>query len=390
MSLPSLHPDLSQVKPTAGSTNTQVFERFADNRLFQGIERDLLGEMIGQIECKRFAKGEVVFREGERGDVLYLVGEGSVKISKLGRGGGQETLGFIEAGDFFGEMALLDSEPRSAMAAAAAPTVLGIVNEPMFQRVLEVAPSRLHRNFLQSVTQRLRDINSHFITEVMRTERLSMIGSMAGMIMHDLNNPITTVRCCCDLLDRANATPELLESATLLKSAVNGMLAMTQELLDYTRGSICLNKEQVGVPEIFEEVFRQFRPQLKAQKVELVCDLRYAGLIAVDRARFQRVLGNLIKNAREAMPAGGVLSIKVERTDDRLRLRVGDTGVGIPEEILPKLFEPFVTHGKANGTGLGMAIAKSVVEAHEGKITVASVRGRGTEIEISLPFASGL
>ena len=252
--------------------------------------------------------------------------------------------------------------------------------------MLEIAPSRLHLNFLRSVTQRLRDINSHFITEVMRTERLSMIGSMASMIMHDLNNPMTTVRCCCELLDRAHAAPELLEAVALLKGAVNGMLAMTQELLDYTRGSTSLNKEPIAVREILEEVSRQFQPQLEAQRVELVCDLQYDGLIAADRARLQRALGNLIKNACEAMPGGGVLSITAERAGGRLRLCVGDTGVGIPEEILPQLFEPFVTYGKANGTGLGMAIAKSVVEAHQGQIEAASVRGRGTQIAISLPL----
>lgn len=73
-----------------------------------------------------FAREEVIFREGDRGDVLYLVGEGAVKISKRGRGGQEETLGFIEPGNFFGEMSLLDGEPRSATAVAAQPTLLGL------------------------------------------------------------------------------------------------------------------------------------------------------------------------------------------------------------------------------------------------------------------------
>ena len=134
-------------------------------------------------------EGEVIFREGDRGDLLYLVGEGSVKISKSGRGGEQETLSFIQPGNFFGEMVLLDGEPRSAMATAVGSTLLGTVDEPTFQRILELAPSRLHMNFLRSVTERLRSVNLHFISEVMRSERLSLVGSMANSIIHDLKTP---------------------------------------------------------------------------------------------------------------------------------------------------------------------------------------------------------
>ena len=139
--------------------------------------------------------GEVIFREGDPGDLLYLVGEGSVKISKSGRGGEQETLGYIQRGSFFGEMALLDGQPRSAMATAMGSTVLGTVDETTFQHILKLAPSRLHMNFLRSVTKRLRDVNSHFISEVMRSERLSLVGTMANTIIHDLKNPICIMEC---------------------------------------------------------------------------------------------------------------------------------------------------------------------------------------------------
>ncbi|HEY5037382.1 MAG TPA: ATP-binding protein, partial [Chthoniobacterales bacterium] len=352
---------------------------------FEGIERSVLEEITAEIETAVFAQDEIIFREGDSGEVLYLVEEGSVKISKLGRGGNQETLGFIEAGNFFGEMALLDGEPRSAMAAAAGATVLGIVNETTFRHILENAPSRLHLNFLRSVTQRLRHINSHFISEVMRTERLSMVGAMAGMIIHDLNNPISTVRCCCEVIARESTDPTLLEATGLLEGAVDGMLGMTQELLDYTRGSIALQKRHVRVGELLGHLAEQSRPLLRANDIELVVRPSYDGEIEIDVNRFQRVLGNLTKNAREAMPTGGRLTIASERWEDEIVFRITDTGVGIPPEILPRLFEPFVTHGKASGTGLGMAIAKSVVEAHGGKISVTSEVAVGTTVEIRLP-----
>jgi len=128
----------------------QAFEGLANNRIFEGIETDLLEQIAPSVHVVQLAEGEVIFREGDPGDLLYLVGEGSVRISKSGRGGEQETLGVIQPGNFFGEMALLDGQPRSAMATAVGNTLLGTVDEPAFQHILELAPSRLHMNFLRS------------------------------------------------------------------------------------------------------------------------------------------------------------------------------------------------------------------------------------------------
>ena len=177
------------------SSSAQAFDQLSQNRLFAGITPDLLKEIAPDVRVVQLNDGEVIFREGDPGDLLYLVGEGSVKISKSGRGGQQETLGYIQSGNFFGEMALLDGEPRSAMATAAEPTLLGAVDESTFQHILELAPSRLHLNFLRLVSERLRSVNTHFISEVMRTERLSLVGSMANSIIHDLKNPICIIRC---------------------------------------------------------------------------------------------------------------------------------------------------------------------------------------------------
>src|SRR4051812_17688945 len=105
------------------TAEAQLFDHLTENRLFEGIKADLLKEIVPDLHVLQLNEGEVIFREGDPGDFLYLVGEGSVKISKSGRGGQQETLGLIRSGNFFGEMALLDNAPRSAMATAAEPTL---------------------------------------------------------------------------------------------------------------------------------------------------------------------------------------------------------------------------------------------------------------------------
>ena len=110
--------------------------------------------------------------------------------------------------------------------------------------------------------------------------------------------------------------------------------------------------------------------------------------VMVDCGRFARVLLNLVKNAAEAMPQGGILWITVKDLDGRVLFRVMDTGTGIPDDLPPRIFEPFVTHGKSKGTGLGLAIVKSVVESHGGNISVESKPGAGTTFEITLPSAA--
>jgi signal transduction histidine kinase len=367
----------------------RAFDQLSRNRLFEGIEPHLLEGIAPDVKVVRKRAGDVIFREGDPGDVLYLVGEGAVKISKSGRGGQQETLGLIEPGNFFGEMALLDGQPRSAMATATEPTLLGTVSEEIFQQILEIAPSRLHMNFLRSVSQRLRGVNSHFITEVMRSERLSLVGAMSNSIIHDLKNPICIVRCCSDLIAAESKDPRLLELTSMMDKAVDGMLAMTQELLDYARGSTSLEIQTVSIWRIFDELNQQALRLLPGHNIQLVKHIRYDGDLQVDLARFVRVLGNLIKNAREAMSGGGILTLTTDLVQNHIVLRISDTGCGIPATILPKLFEPFVTHGKSHGTGLGMAIARSVIEAHGGKISVASIPGNGTTVDIRLPIAAG-
>ena len=138
------------------------FKQFSRNQLFAGIQSEVLEEIGRDVDLVRLEEGDVVFREGDPGDSLYLVGRGSVKISKAGRGGEQETLGLVRSGSFFGEMALFDARPRAARATAVEPTVLGAVNESTFQHILQLAPSRLHMNFLRCVSERLRSINDPF------------------------------------------------------------------------------------------------------------------------------------------------------------------------------------------------------------------------------------
>jgi signal transduction histidine kinase len=368
--------------------STSNRELLGNNRLFAGLPTEVISEFGADVDLFLYESDDVIFHEGEPGDCLYLVCQGTVRISKAGRAGQQETLSFIQPGNFFGEMALIDGQPRSAQATASSDrTVLGRVDHATFDRILSRAPSSLHMNFLRSVVERLRSVNSTFIHELMRSERLSTVGSMANSIIHDLKNPMMVIRSASELIQQRSREPAIGNFVGLIHKSVDKMLDMAQELLDFARGESSLHLKPVLASSVLSEIDGELRGLIPAS-IHLVREDDCRAEVFVDSGRFGRVLLNLVKNAVEAMPQGGILWITLKDHGDRVLFRVMDTGTGIPEDMLPRIFEPFVTHGKSKGTGLGLAIAKSVVESHRGSISVQSKADVGTTFEILLPSAA--
>ncbi len=109
--------------------------------------------------------------------------------------------------------------------------------------------------------------------------------------------------------------------------------------------------------------------------------------LVVDRGKLGRALLNIVRNAGEAMPREGRLVLRIDLRGAAVVFTISDTGGGIPEHLLPSIYEPFVTHGKSGGTGLVMATTKSIVDAHGGRIDVQSVTGKGTTFIVSIPRA---
>ena len=360
-------------------------ERFSENRLFEGIDAEVLKKITPKIGVLRMQPGDIIFREGDPGDSLYLVGEGCVKISRPALTGEHEIIGYVDPGNFFGVTALLAGEPRSATAVAAAPALIGAVKEKTFQQILELAPSRVHMNFLRAVTDRMRRVNAQFMRETVRAERLRVAGALANAMIQDLKNPVCIARCCSDLIASESTDPQLRELSKMLTETVNSILGMTLDLLDYTRGSVSVNKRPVSIWRLLDELNRCSLHLLPAKKIDFVKHIRYQGNIEVDLGRFARALGNVIDNSIHAMPAAGAITFTSDLVHHEVVLRLSDTGVGISSEMLPRLYEPFEPDEHSHRAGTGLAIVKAIVEAHDGKISIASVPGKGTTVDIRLP-----
>jgi len=223
--------------------------------------------------------------------------------------------------------------------------------------------------------------------ELIRAERLSVVGRMASGIIHDLKNPMTTIKGYAAILGRQDIDPETRERfSDIITRSVDTFVEMTQELLDYTRGGGSLRLAKVSVDAFIHDLCIFIEGDFETRGLNLHRDLAYGELLMMDETKMRRALYNIASNARDAMESGGTLTIASKHSNDIVEFRLSDTGPGIPQEVQDKLFEPFVTHGKATGTGLGLAIAKKAVEDHGGTITVESEPGEGAAFIISLPM----
>lgn len=365
-------------------------EALRQNRLLQGCHEDVLAQIAPLVAVVDAPAGTVIFRRGEPADAMYLVLAGTVNLMRDAAGvdGGSEMLAAVHASDFFGDMALLDHLPHVVQAVAAEACLLGRIDQHNTEEILRLAPHVVPLNFVRAVHRRVTGANVHFTEEILRDGRLHHVGAMAGAIIHDFNTPLTTIRCACDLLETRAHDAMHRRMAEVIKQSVERMLAMMQELLDYTLGGNApLRIEPIPVARLLAGLDEQVLDDLPRHGVQVERQIAYDGEVSIDLGRFERVLLNIIKNAKEAMgKRGGLLRLTVYPSGEWLVFEIEDTGKGMPPEVAAKIFEPFFTHDKPKGTGLGMAMAKTVVDAHHGAIRVESQPGHGTKFEVKIPL----
>jgi signal transduction histidine kinase len=227
--------------------------------------------------------------------------------------------------------------------------------------------------------------------QMLQAAKLSALGELVAGVAHELNNPLTVLVGTADMIEaEAEASGTMQENARLIREAANAARSVVRGLLTFGR-KMPLEKTQVDLAELTERVLALTFGDLHVAEVKVHKDIA-SGLPTVwaDANQLQQVLVNLITNARQAMAEAEEgarrLRISVQHAEpERVRIEVEDTGAGIPADILPKVFDPFVTT-KHEGTGLGLSISYGIIREHGGTLTVESTVGRGTTFTIELPI----
>lgn len=221
-----------------------------------------------------------------------------------------------------------------------------------------------------------------------RATRLNTIGSMLAGVVHDFKTPMTVIAGYVQLMAEADGASDRQQYADLVLEHTDLMAQMTRELLLYARGESDVLARRTSVP-VFLARFESLVQQMFAGTgVSLVCTSLYAGAARFDEARVLRALSNLCKNGLEALQGAGhtgTVEVTALQAADRVVFRVTDDGPGLPSAVRDTLFSEFTTHGKADGTGLGLAVVKKIAADHGGDVTVQSSPA-GAVFDLALPL----
>jgi two-component system NtrC family sensor kinase len=236
--------------------------------------------------------------------------------------------------------------------------------------------------------------------EVLHVETMSSLGKMAAVVAHEINNPLSGILTYSKLLKKwvdndetsGEKKDEALQCLDLITSESRRCGELVKSLLSFSRQAP-MNVQPTDINQVLQQCVRLLRHNLEHAAIQLNLNLGEAlPLLQCDPSQIEQVLLAVIVNAMDAMPRGGNLWLETRLSEDgsRVAITVRDDGAGIAPDVMPKIFEPFVTtkeHG--HGTGLGLAVSRSIVERHSGKISLESELGKGTTVTITLPAPGG-
>jgi two-component system NtrC family sensor kinase len=248
----------------------------------------------------------------------------------------------------------------------------------------------------QRVEQKTRELKRAH-EHALHTEKMASIGKMAAVLAHEINNPLSGILTYAKLLrkwiDRDDAgrnhRQEICDSLDLIASESRRCGDLVRNLLTFSR-TTPMNLQATNLNQVVDRTLRLVQHQLDLAGIHVQAQLDVdLPPVLCDAAQIEQVLLALVMNALDAMPQGGNLWITTSRNREpnHVRIVVRDDGSGIPPEILPRIFEPFLTTKETGrGVGLGLAISHSILERHNGSIEVQSEAGRGTTFTVTLPW----
>jgi len=374
------------------------------------ISTDELAKITDLMERQHFSAGETLINEAAIATQFYILIKGKLQVIKSIQGGEAEILNTIErSGELFGEMALVEDKPRSAGIIAQEDSevlvvqkegFLGLVNQfPQF--TLEVAKSisnylrRTDVTLIGTLEEKNIELQKTIIElqetrqAMLKNERLSIIGRMASTILHDLKNPMTTIAGFAQLIGlKEMPRADVIKYTDVISQQVSQFNTLAQELLSFAKGGSSLNLASVSYPACFNSILTTIQFNLVQQKMKLEMNLKGEATLDLDLVRFGRVFENLSKNAMEAMGEGGLIQINSHLEQNQLIIQISDNGHGMEQDVVEKVFDEFFSHHKQGGTGLGLAIVKSIVDDHQGSISVKSTVDQGTTFTIVLPLSN--
>jgi PAS domain S-box-containing protein len=224
-----------------------------------------------------------------------------------------------------------------------------------------------------------------------RADKLRALGQLASGVAHDFNNSLAAILGRAQLLRRQISDEALVRNLGIIQTAAEDAAATVRRIQTFARKSPAKEFEIVDVRSLLNDAVEITRTRwenearLRGLEYEVKLEAEKGCSTYGSASELREVFVNLIVNAVDAMPKGGDLAISCRSNESRLQLQFSDNGMGMPEDVRQKIFEPFFSTKGAHGTGLGLSVSHSIIERHEGTISVTSEQGKGTTFTIDLP-----
>ena len=253
---------------------------------------------------------------------------------------------------------------------------------------IEASISQFRKGQQRFFTVILRDSTERkkLESQLHQTERLAELGTLAAGMAHEIGTPMNVILGRAEYLMRKTSDESTKKGLTTIVTQVERITKIMNQLLSFARQTP-IERRPLAMSLVVQDIADVIQERLEKRGIRFEMKLESdCPDVSADRDQMGQVLLNLIVNAIQAMPEGGILSLSLRCRNDHVRLSVADTGCGIPAEHVPKLFTPFFsTKEVGEGTGLGLTVVHGIIEEHQGSITVDSEPGQGTTFHIDLP-----
>ncbi|MSN25047.1 MAG: response regulator [Geobacter sp.] len=221
--------------------------------------------------------------------------------------------------------------------------------------------------------------------EIVQSEKLAALGYLSAGMAHEIRNPLNSISLFVQLMRQNTHDPDQLEYQSKILKEIDRVDSIVRKLLDASKRTRTITSD-VQLDRVIDSALEVFAPQIETRKI--LVERRYCAgpsPIKADSSELEQIFTNLFLNALDVMAQGGRLDIEITEESRRVVVRVGDSGSGIPEEILPNVFEPFFST-KSSGTGMGLPVAQRIAHIYDGSMLVESTSPAGTVFRLEFPI----
>jgi signal transduction histidine kinase len=227
--------------------------------------------------------------------------------------------------------------------------------------------------------------NATLVQQLLRTDRLTSLGKVAHFIINDMKKPILTIKSLVEHIKKKNIPQDTIPVVNMISEQASVVLDIVQTTLSYSEGKTILQTRVQSLHALMDEILEMLAEYVESRNVKLFKKYSADVFVNADKKELYQAIFQITKNACDAMAGGGNFYVTTLIEEGFVKISFKDTGLGIPESLKERIFEPYMSQGKKLGVGLGLPIAEKIIKEHNGKITVESEVGEGANFIISIP-----